>query len=287
MYNMLDCLLMLLFKIIYFFERRTRIINNTRNDFPIWHSAEHVGLYLLFKNLTKTEFKLDLFICYFFLLIIWLGSSFLIVNFYLKRNYLKRYPIWVKENDQLKVILVNKLKSNSEKWRFHNLVIKPWLLHMKMEFVTWESIGKISKALCLKVNPDEFDVVVGIQTGGSFVGYLISKELKKPFEIIDSKLWSGKSFRQNCIQSSSYFMGYDICPRIDNVPLLNDKRILLVDDTTYTGVTLTKVTNSLISTGKASSVKTMVMWTEGKYQPDYFFSTQRVPIMWEWGSEVD
>ena len=110
MYNMLDCLLMLLFKIIYFFERRTRIINNTRNDFPIWHSAEHVGLYLLFKNLTKTEFKLDLFICYFFLLIIWLGSSFLIVNFYLKRNYLKRYPIWVKENDQLKVILVNKLK---------------------------------------------------------------------------------------------------------------------------------------------------------------------------------
>lgn len=82
-------------------------------------------------------------------------------------------------------------------------------------------------------------------------------------------------------------MGIDINPKIYDIPLVKGKRILLVVDTTYTGVTLTKVMKLLIEICEAKTVKAMVMWMEGKFSPDYFYRTKRVPIMWEWGSEID
>jgi adenine/guanine phosphoribosyltransferase-like PRPP-binding protein len=48
-----------------------------------------------------------------------------------------------------------------------------------------------------QINPKDVDVVVGISTGGAFVGAYIAKRLGKPFEVITSKLWSGLGFIAN------------------------------------------------------------------------------------------
>jgi hypoxanthine phosphoribosyltransferase len=282
-----DCTIMIICKIIYFFERRARIKNGTRNDFSFLHSAEHLGLYLLFKDITKSELNLNLLLSLQISLICFVALVLIFFNHYMEANMHKRIPNWAKDDSNLRTILQNKIAKNKNSYKWHNYIVKPWLSHLKLEFVSWRSIESICDSVLKNINPDDFDMVVGIVTGGSFVGGYIAQKLNKPLVVIHSKLWSDNSFKETVYKSSTYFMGYDLKPTIGDVPDVKNKRILLADDTTYTGMTFTKVVQILSEKGNAKSIKTFCMWVRGDYNPHYFYSNKRVPIIWEWGSEVD
>jgi len=282
----IDCSLMILFKLIYFFERKIRILTKTRNDYSLFHAAEHVGLYLLFKDLTGKKFDIRLFVN---LLIVFMCIVALFLNYvnhYIKANILVRAPEWVRNNVPLKTILINKISKNKESLKWQNFVIKPWLSHMKLEFITWNCIEHHCDLILKKIDPNNFDIVVGIVTGGAFIGAYLSKKMNKPFLIINSKLWSDISFTENAIQSYSYILGYDFEPKIGEVPDVKNKRILLADDTIYTGTTMKNVSKKLLENG-AKSIETFSLWYKGELVPNYSFSNKRVPIIWEWGSEMD
>lgn len=284
--NPIDCSLMILFKIIYYFERKARIKSRTRNDFSILHSAEHIGLYLLFKDIHGIEFDYRLFLKLLFVLIIMVSLFMNYVNHFIKANILERAPEWVKKDDALIAILKEKISKNKESYKWQNFVVKPWLSHLKLEFVTWNSIEHHCNVILEKINPDNYDVVVGIVTGGAYIGSYLATKMNKPFVIINSKLWSDISFSDNVIQAYSYLLGIDFKPKIGMVPDVKGKRILLADDTTYTGITMRNVIKKLNDNG-AKNVETVCLWYKGEYMPNYFYSNKRVPIIWEWGSEVD
>jgi hypoxanthine phosphoribosyltransferase len=274
-------------KIIYFFERRERIKRGSRNDFPAIHSGEHIGLYLLVKELTNTEFNLLVYIFMLLFFVIFLAVLIISMNYYIAYYLNARAPDWVKENPALMNILNEKVQSNKNSFKIHNYIAKPWLGHLKLQFIHWEKMEEIIQEMSKKLKVDEIDMIVGISTGGAFVGAYLAKVINKPFDNIHSKLWSGMNFPQNVAKVSMWMLGRDVSPQISGCPNVKGKRVLLVDDTTYTGITLKKNTKCLISNG-AESVKTLVLYTYKTNGADYIHETDyRVPIIWEWGVEID
>jgi hypothetical protein len=61
-----------------------------------------------------------------------------ILNRYLKANWKKRMPDWVAESQVLQQILEEKITANTERPKLHNYLFKPWLTHLKLEFVNWD-----------------------------------------------------------------------------------------------------------------------------------------------------
>jgi hypoxanthine phosphoribosyltransferase len=276
-------------KVVYYFERKSRIERGKRNEFSFWHSCEHIGLYLLVKELTATEF---LPLIYFGMLICFMvfQAIFIIcLNYYIYYLVHIRIPHWVKDNKALQTILMNKLESNSNSYKLHNYIVKPWLSHLRIHFITWKKLEETVHILQERHDFSEIDCVVGISTGGAFVGQYLANRLNKPFEIINSKLWSGMNFPQNFMKCAKWVLGREVTANISGNLNVMGKRVLLVDDTSYTGITLKGATKYL-KNNQAASVKTLVLWINSTLRApiDYYYETnQRVPIVWEWGVEID
>lgn len=286
--NSLDVMIMIICKIIYYFERKARIKKGVRNDFSSWHAAEHMGLYLLFKDSVNVDFCLKTYATIFFSTFIFLIGLFLhFFNAYLHMVHIKRAPVWVKNSPELMTLLNEKLIQNKTSLKYRNYIIKPWASHLKFEFVTWNAIERICVSIITKITPNDYDVVVGITTGGAFVAKYIAHRLNKPFLTVKSKFWSNINIIQNYRQTIKYLSGIKQIPNLGELPDVSGKRVLLVDDTTYTGITLSGIMNSLLENGKATKVTTAVMWTRGCHSPDFFYTNKRIPIIWEWGAEVD
>jgi hypoxanthine phosphoribosyltransferase len=276
-------------KAIYYFERKWRIEQGRRNQFPAWHSAEHVGLYLLIKEMTGSE--LQPLMCFAILLffIIFQAIFIICVNAYIYYSSAHRMPQWVKDNKDLVAIFDKKLESNSNSYKLHNYVLKPWVNHLKIHFITWKRLEESVHEMHKKHDFSEIDTVVGISTGGAFVGQYLALVLNKPFEIVNSKLWSGMNFPQNLVKSTQWMLGREVNANIWGTLNVQGKRVLLVDDTSFTGITLKGATKYLKTNG-ASSVKTFVLWITSMINSpiDYYYeNNQRVPIIWEWGVEID
>lgn len=285
--NKIDAVIMLICKVIYYFERKNRIKAGTRNDFPIAHSAEHYGIFLLLKNFTKAEPELYEYLLLIVILKIFIAIFIYFYNKYIDSAFMDRIPKWFDGDQQLIEVLKDKVEKNKNSEKFYNYLTKPLLFHLKLQIVTWTDIEKYCDRILKKVNADEIDVVVGIKTGGFFVGKYLSHKLNKPFLSINSKLWSGISMKKNMHQAYSYYIGDKFHPNITDVPDVSNKRILLCDDTTYTGTTMTSVLNTIKEFGKPKEIKTFCMWIYGNFYPDYYERYMRVPILWEWGAEVD
>jgi len=283
----IDCILMVAFKIIYFIERRNRIKKNNRNDFSILHSAEHFGLYFLFKDLTNTTFDITKYLTFFTIYLCLVAILVYVANIFFSWNFEKRTPDWVREHEGLTVVLREKVAKNRGSKKIYNYFLKFWAWNLKFEFVSWRKLEKYCESLVKIINPDEYDIIIGICTGGGFVGAYTAKLMNKPFQLIKSKLWSEKSFYQNVSQLTNYFLGRDFAPKLSEMPNVKDLRVLLIDDTTCTGVTFNNVMKALLDIGQARSVKTCCIRIKGVFTPDIYLEDKRVPIFWEWGVEVD
>jgi len=287
LYNKIDALIMIGCKIIYYRERKARIKAGTRNDFPIAHSAEHYGIFLLLKNKTKTEPELYEYLLIVIILKVFTAIFIYLFNKYIDSVYMERIPKWFENDKQLIDVLKDKIEKNKNSEKLYNYLTKPLLLHLKLQIVTWSEMEKYCDLVIKKINPNEVDVVVGIKTGGYFVGKYVAFKLNKPFVSINSKLWSGISMKKNIHQAYSFYIGDKFSPKITDIPDVKGKRVLLCDDTSYTGSTMRSVTSTLKEYGKPLDIKTLCIWIYGQYLPDYFERIMRVPILWEWGAEVD
>lgn len=280
--------IIVLAKLIYFWERHLRIKRNERNNFYFFHFCEHLGLYIILCSLTTTYLFnifhfLGIFLCF---IVFWCVFIFSITA-YFYRFYEQRVPHYIKENDQMMEILSKKLKKNFESTKIHNYICKPWTTHLKMEIITWSKIERCCEEIVAQMNTDEIDYVVGIATGGVFIAACIGKLINKPVKIINSKLWSGISFYENYVKVRKFFAGEEVKPSITGIPEIEGKRILLCDDTTYTGLTMMNCKDWALNVCKAKEVKTAILWIHHRFIPDYYISQRRVPIIWEWGAEMD
>ena len=278
----------ILSKIVYYSERRLRIKRGERNNFYFFHCFEHLGLYTLLSTLVNSKL-IDIYaIVFTFLLFICAWSLIIFsITLYLYLNYEKRVPAYIKKDDQMMAILKRKITRNLFEGKLYNYICKPWTTHLKMEIITWSKIESCCEELAKSINPEEIDLVVGIATGGVFVAACIGKLINRPVKIINSKLWSGISFYENGKRVSRFFSGKEVKPEISGIPDLEGKRILLCDDTTYTGLTMKNCIDWSKTECKAKEVKTLIIWIHKRFIPDYYIGQKRVPIIWEWGAEVD
>lgn len=286
--NKVDALIMIGCKVIYYYERQARIKAGTRNDFPIAHSAEHYGIFLLLKNLTKSEPELYEYLLIVIILKVFTAILIYAFNKYIDSVYLERIPKWFENDPQLIAVLKDKIEKNKNSEKIYNYLTKPLLLHLKLQIVTWSELEKYCDLIVKKIDPKEVDVVVGIKTGGYFVGKYIAHKLNKPFAYVNSKLWSGISMKKNMHQAYAFLVGDKFSPSITEVPVpdIAGKRVLLCDDTSYTGSTMRNVVETL-KAAKPLEIKTLCIWIFGTFYPDYYERIMRVPILWEWGAEVD
>ena len=285
--NYLDLGIYCICKGIYFWERSARIKADTRNQFPMIHSVEHYGVFLLLKNFTKSSPELYEYILVFAFTQILLAIFLISFNKYCQMTYMSRIPIWFENDQNLIDVLKDKIEKNNGSKKWHNYIVKPMLLHLKLKIVTWKDLEDYCDELIKKIKVDEVDVVVGIKTGGYFVAKYISWKIKKPFMCINSKLWSGISMNKNLRQAFQFYKGEHFSPNITDIPEVADKRVLVVDDTSYTGMTMTNVVEKLKKEASPKDIKTLCIWIFGEYYPDYYVKIMRVPLLWEWGAEVD
>lgn len=278
----------LLSKGVYYLERRLRIKRNERSNFYFLHCFEHLGLYtLLCSILDVYPYQIVLYIKVFLSFMVFWCLLIYTYTQYLYTTHEKRAPEWLKGDNHLMHVLKCKLQKNLFKGKFHNYICKPWTYHLKMEIITWKKLELCCEELVKKIDTTQIDCVIGIATGGAFIGLYMSKLLNKPFYVIHSKLWSGTNFLENSRKALGFFMGKDINPDIQGVPDVKGQRVLLCDDTTYTGVTMNKCKKYCFENLKASDVKTLNFWIHERFIPDYYICRRRVPIFWEWGAEMD
>lgn len=286
----MESIFILVSKLIYFLERQLRIKRGERSNFYLLHCFEHLGMYVLITSLTDQ----DIFRPYQFLILfvifgfIWSALIF-IYNLFIYMNLDKRTPDWIKKDPNLVSILKNKVEKNLFSAKYHNYICKPWTTHLKMEIITWGKLIKCCEVLNLKIIESnlKFDSVVGISTGGAFIGAYMAKLMNLPYNIIHSKLWSGTNFLENTTKIVKFFSGTDIKPDIQGLPSIAGHTILLCDDTTYTGVTMSKCKTYCLDVLKCKEVYTLNLWIHERFIPDFYIKPKRVPIFWEWGAEMD
>ena len=135
---------------------------------------------------------------------------------------------------------------------------------------------KISRALTrmsyeiLEHGPGESLAVIGIKTGGEFLGRRLHKKLEEiedakiPFGVLDITLYRDDLFH---VDHQPEVKGSDISFS------LNKKRIILVDDILYTGRTIRAALDALIDFGRPGNVELAVLVDRGHREfpirPDY------------------
>jgi hypoxanthine phosphoribosyltransferase len=157
------------------------------------------------------------------------------------------------------------------------------------QVMTWNKINTLLEQHNIPLDL-KFDCVVAIFSGGGFIGKRMANimNIKKVY-YMDSKMWSGKGDVEQLIQVKKLAKNQAVnipTKLLCNPKKIRKKRILLVDDTTATGTTLKNCKQHLLKLG-AKSVHTYVMITHNPKFTDFYSSTDKVPLFWPWGYELN
>jgi len=141
--------------------------------------------------------------------------------------------------------------------------------------VEWPLFGELSRALALKVARDFApEVVVGVATAGVVPGCVVAAILGCDFHsILVSRRYGTERVRET--------------PAVlGGAPgQVNGKRVLLVDETCDSGVTLRLAKAAIINAG-ASDVRTAVSFRCGPYEPDFHALATESTIVLPWDREI-
>jgi hypoxanthine phosphoribosyltransferase len=292
--------------IIYYFERKQRIKSNNRHNFGYLHIVEHIQLYLYaFKNFEhnaqKSKQNIIIFILFFGLL--FPSFIFKFINIYLIKNYNKRLPSWF--DLSLKKIYDTKIYNNYNSFNLFNYFIKFYSHKLNFDVMNWKTIETKLDTLSYKINNDNFtpDICVGVASGGAFCLKYLSQKLKceKNF-YLKCKTWSGNNIIENINHTINFYINYEcyLNNKKFNIKELNElfqymktnkvKNVLLFDDTISTGKTIFQVNNYLKNNYPEINLKIATFIIPDKkigYLANYYVDEGTVPIIWEWGVELD
>jgi len=294
--------LLIAIKIVYFLERRNRINKGDREEFGIMHSTEHIGIliYLMMTiphNTGKTCRNLVIFIIATLFLVPIIGT--ISINTYIRVNYLKRLPFWF--DHSLLGIFEKKKNKNINSLRVINYLIKPMNPELTWEIMTWKRIEHYADDLIVKIKDDGFkpDLVIGVASGGAFCAKYIAQEFKTEVAYIKSKMWSERDFADAVVEVGNYYLNdnflddlsYNKITEITDLSGYKPSKILLFDDTVATGKSLTACYEYLVKKFPETEIRTAAFITlKEEYDNDivdYRCRVKTVPIIWEWGIELD
>lgn len=170
--------------------------------------------------------------------------------------------------------------SNYNKYFFNCL--KDLSYTLSSQVITWNQIDNM--LLNNNIPSKKFDCAVGIFSGGGFICKRLANILKiNSVYYIESKLWTDQKFDNifklnDNTRSNVFFIG------LNNI---NNKDILLIDDSVYTGITIKSCKEFLLKHG-AKSVSTYAMITKNKNLVNYYSkSSNKIPLFWPWGFELN
>ena len=141
--------------------------------------------------------------------------------------------------------------------------------------VEWPMFGELSRALALRVVRDyDPEVVIGVATAGVVPGAVIAAIMDREFHsIIVSRRYHSDSIRET--------------PAVFGAvpPAVRDRRVLIVDDTCESGVTMRLAVSAIVNAG-ATEVRTAVAFKTGPFEPDYHALATESTIVLPWDREV-
>ena len=274
---------------VYFRERRQRIRRHRRFEYGWLHCLEHVAvwLFLLAVNGQKLDLPLVwmLNIGLFGVIVVSLIAAGVVTNLRIFRTLEMRLPPWF--DPCLRGIILEKSRANAFSHRLQHYFIKPFSPRILNKRIEWSDIESMVAHMAVR---ERFDAVVGITSGGAFIARCVAEQLGiESIYYAQSRFWSRMSIPRNLYACFRYYAGMpnDISPTFlsDDVDL-SGKRVLLVDDSVCTGVTLASV-NRLCRTHGAAEVKTLALFVNPDHSTDYFCRVSKTPLVWPWGWESD
>ena len=166
-----------------------------------------------------------------------------------------------------------------------NKLFNPILFSKKC--IHWHNIEKMVNSI--KFN-EEFDVVIGVLSGGGFIARYLQLAKNIPdLGYIKSNFYSGNSAS---VQMKNAFSGFlnknNYLIRMKDITSTNitNKRVLLFDDSLSTGTTMKHI-KKYLETKNPKFVKTYVLITTNEKLVDYYNIKQNIPVCWPWGLEID
>jgi len=145
-----------------------------------------------------------------------------------------------------------------------------------MRKIGWEEFHSMCKKLASKVSRDDFDIFIGIARAGLYPATLVAGMLRKEFYPIritrrkNDKIKWKKPIRKT------------------NVPgEIRSARVLVIDDVSDSGETLSVVTKRLREKG-AKKVKTgvLIFHSWAKPKPDYFALKSDKCVIFPWDTQI-
>ena len=148
--------------------------------------------------------------------------------------------------------------------------------HSKGVFnVEWPLFGELSRALALKVSRAyDPEIVVGVATAGVIPGAVIAAILDREFHsIVVSRRYGADEPR-------------DTPAVVGAAPAaVYNRRVLIVDETCDSGITLRLAINAITAAG-AAAVRTAVGFKTGAYEPDFHSIATESTIVLPWDREI-
>ena len=142
--------------------------------------------------------------------------------------------------------------------------------------ISWNEFHEMCKKLAGKISKTHFDIIIGVARAGLYPATLIAGMLRK--EIYPIRI----TRREN--DQVKYKKPVW---KVDIPDIVNDKRVIVIDEIADSGETLSVVSRRLKEKG-ARSVETIVLITHSwaKPKPDYFFLKSDELIIFPWDKNV-
>jgi len=233
------------------------------------HLTEHPSLYLYQSNMyiKLVMAILSLLIIYnmFMMLTIYkvpsivkwtlsLGVFFYLVYYRIvdyismKVKKIKEYPLpeWITESTFLKGIYDKKINAPITYIDTFNLIICHIMSTCLLKPIDWTTFEEHCAILREKANPDSYDYVVGIESGGAFIGRLMRKDCKY--------------IKISKYDDNPNFLGKPHIKTRDDLSMLRGKTVLVVDDQTLTGETIKTAKQYLMEVCGARKVDTGILY---------------------------
>ena len=187
---------------------------------------------------------------------------------------------------------VNKIIKNSDYYNYWFGLLKSLLYVNSNKKITWEIIdNELHNHNIPSDVLSEIDILVGIFSGGGFIVKRFGDILEKDITYIESKVWTDQgidNFTKKILTSK--LDNGNVNDDMTDINKIKGKNILLVDDTCYTGTTLTTIKKYLLSIG-ALSVKTYCIYSSITGNEDiinyYSSKINKIPLYWPWGYEIN
>lgn len=228
-------------------------------------------------------------------LVILLCMAIFMITYDTNQEHVCDLPSWFTTDPEIRKYYFNKVKNLQDNFSYGMFFYKNLnVYHLGQKNITWKHMEKMMKHI--KVD-EQFDIVIGILSGGGFIAEYVRRLHNVPkIGYIKVKNYSDNSYSEQLthalygIESSDVECEYGCDVKYLSLTYEKDvdvkgKRVLLVDDTISTGLTI-KYAKTLMYDRGAQSVKTYSLFSNARKYTDYYYRCpSRIPVYWPWGFE--